>query len=162
MILTLEEACNEADRAHLLNKRIATTCGCFDIMHAGHVRYLKEASLLGDFLFVGVNGDASPYFKTKHGRPIVSERERLEVVAGLRSVYCVFPFIDEDPRPWLERIKPDFHVKGTDSSYGREQCIEWDTVVGNGGRVVLVPKLEGKSTTHIIEKIVSIYGHHKV
>ena len=162
MILTLEEACNEADRLHLLNKRIVTTCGCFDIVHAGHVKYLENASELGDFLFVGLNGDESSYFKTKPGRPIVPEMERLEVVAGLRSVYCVFPFIDEDPRRWLERIKPDVHVKGADSSYGLEQCIEWDTVVGNGGRVVLVPKLEGKSTTHIIEKIVSIYGHHKV
>ncbi len=162
MILTLEEACNEADRAHLLNKRIVTTCGCFDIVHAGHVRYLEEASRLGDFLFVGVNGDGSSYFKTKRERPIVPERERLEVVAGLRSVYCVFPFVDDDPRRWLERIKPDFHVKGTDSSYGREQCIEWDTVVRNGGRVVLVQKFDGKSTTDIIEKIIRVYGHHKV
>ena len=142
-----------------MNKRIVTTCGCFDIIHAGHVNYLEAASRLGNFLFVGLNGDGYSYFKTKPGRPIVPERARLEVVAGLRSVYCVFPFIDEDPRLWLGRIKPDSHVKGTDSIYGRKQRIEWDTVVGNGGRVVLVPKIEGKSTTDIIEKIIRIYGH---
>lgn len=157
MIGTLDEVCALVPLLQDMDETIVTTCGCFDVVHAGHAWYLNEAAKKG-LLFVGVNSDKSPYFATKPGRPIVPEQERLELLDGLRSVCGVFLYDSENPIPWLERIKPDYHVKCTDPTYGREQCVEWDTVVRNGGEVVLLPKREGLSTTSLIDRILRVYG----
>ncbi len=156
MIVTLEEAVQFAERERREGAVVVTTNGCFDILHSGHLWYLEEAARLGDYLIVGVNSDRSPYFHRKPGRPIVPEQERAALVAALKPVAHAFLYDDENPIPWLERIRPHFHVKGTDATYAREQCVEWDTVEQHGGRVVLLPKIPGKSTTNIIEKIYAL------
>jgi rfaE bifunctional protein nucleotidyltransferase chain/domain len=135
------------------DKKIVTTNGCFDIIHVGHVRYLNEAKKLGDILIVGVNSDKSTKMNKGNDRPIIPEDERMEMLAALESVDYVFKFDDKIPNAWIEKIKPDIHVKSGDKSYGIEQCIERFSVEKCGGKVVLLPKVGSKSTTNIIEKI---------
>ena len=132
-------------------KKIVTTNGCFDILHVGHVRSLAAARALGDVLVVGINSDASVRALKGENRPIVSERERAEIVAALGSVDAVFIFDEKDPRTWLSKLKPAIHVKGGDRKM--EEIIERDIVEKNGGTVVLLPIRKGKSTTNLIEKI---------
>ncbi len=158
MIVTIEKAVEIAKNLKSRKKKIVTTNGCFDILHAGHARYLAEAKKLGDILIVGVNGDKSPYFKTKAGRPIVPEKERSELVDALKPVDFVFLFDDETPNKWVEKIRPDFHVKACDKSYGIEQCVERFSVEKGGGKVVLIEKTQGKSTTNIINKVLKTYS----
>jgi glycerol-3-phosphate cytidylyltransferase len=161
MLITIEQASKIAADFKKKKKKIVTTNGCFDIVHIGHVRYLTQAKKLGDVLIVGVNGNKSSYFKTKPGRPIINEKERAELVASLKPVDYVFIFDDETPNAWIEKIKPDFHIKAADKTYGIRQCVERFAVRKNGGKVVLLPKEAGKSTTYIIEKIVKVYGVNK-
>jgi D-glycero-beta-D-manno-heptose 1-phosphate adenylyltransferase len=158
MIVTLESAIKLAQKARKNGKKIVTTNGCFDILHVGHARYLTEAKSLGNMLLVGINGDKSPYFKTKPGRPIVPEKERAEMLDSLKPVDYVFIFNDETPMKWIKKIRPHFHVKATDAKYGIEQCIERFAVAEAGGKVVLMPKTEGKSTTNIIENVLLTYS----
>lgn len=157
MIMPVDAAITRARELKQQGRKIVTTNGCFDILHIGHVRYLAEAKNLGDVLFVGVNGDASPYFKTKPGRPIIAEQERAEMLDALKPVDYVFVFNDETPDIWIRAMKPDIHVKASDIAYGIEQCIERSSVEAGGGRVVLIPKTEGKSTTNIVTQITRIY-----
>lgn len=157
MIISTEEAVKIAQQMHKAGKKIVTTNGCFDILHIGHVRYLAEAKKLGDVLIVGVNGDKSPYFRNKPGRPIVPERERLEMLDALKPVDYVFPFDDETSNEWVREIGPDFHVKCTDAGYGIEQCVERFAVQESGGKVVLLPKVEGRSTTNIVKQVLKAY-----
>jgi rfaE bifunctional protein nucleotidyltransferase chain/domain len=158
MIVTLEEAVKISRKLKKEGKKIVTTNGCFDILHIGHVRYLADAKKLGNVLIVGVNGDKSPYFKTKLGRPIIPEKERAEMLDFLKPVDYVFLFDDETPNKWVEKIMPDFHVKACDKAYGIEQCVERFSVEKSGGKVVLIPKVREKSTTGIIEKIIDTYS----
>ena len=132
-------------------KIIVTTNGCFDILHVGHVRTLAAAKKLGDILIVGVNSDASVRALKGKGRPIISERERAEVLAALKPVDAVFIFYEKDPKKWLAKVKPDIHVKGGDRKMS--EIIERDIVEKNGGKIVLIPVKKGRSTTNIIAKI---------
>jgi len=157
MITKIEDCIKEADKLRKEGKKIVTTNGCFDILHVGHAKYLAEARKMGDVLFVGINSDKSSYFKEKPGRPIVPERERLEMLNHLNSVDFVFSFDTETPNDWIEKIKPDLHVKCTDETYGIEQCVEKESVE-KSGKVVLIPKVEGKSTTAIVEQVLKTYG----
>lgn len=158
MIVTLEQAVKIAARLRHEGRKIVTTNGCFDILHIGHARYLAEAKKLGDVLIVGVNSDRSPYFKGKPGRPIVPEQERLEMLDSLKPVDYVFPFDDEVPNSWVGVIRPDIHVKASGGDYTIEDCVEKEAVEKAGGKVVLVPKTEGKSTTKIVEQVLKVYG----
>jgi D-glycero-beta-D-manno-heptose 1-phosphate adenylyltransferase len=135
-------------------KTVVFTNGCFDIMHVGHVRYLEAARALGDCLIVGVNTDKS--VKTRKGdkRPIVSERERAEVVAALACVDYVILFSESTPVEIVGELRPDIHVKGGD--YTLDQMPEAKVVQDYGGKVVLVPVVEGYSTTSIVERIAEI------
>jgi rfaE bifunctional protein nucleotidyltransferase chain/domain len=130
---------------------IVTTNGCFDIVHLGHVRYLKEAKGLGDILVVGVNSDSSVRRNKGKGRPIVHERERAEVVAALKPVDAVFIFNTKTPSAWLKILKPNIHVKGSDRSIG--DIVERAVVGEGGGKVLLIPHVKNHSTTGIIGKI---------
>lgn len=132
-------------------KKIVTTNGCFDILHVGHLQYLKEAKKLGDVLIVGVNSDKSVKLFKGPDRPINNEAHRIEVLLGLSCVDYAFIFDDREPSPWIEKIKPDVHVKGGDYTIG--QIIEKDAVERNGGRIVLVRKFDSPSTTDIIKNI---------
>ena len=106
---------------------------------------------MGDELIVGVNSDSSVKKNKGDKRPVNDEKSRLAVLAALESVDYVFLFKEKDPRKWLEKIKPDMHVKSSD--YRLNQIIEKEIVERNGGRIVLMPMVKGYSTTGIIKRI---------
>ena len=132
-------------------KIVVFTNGCFDILHAGHVRYLAEAKKLGDVLIVGLNSDASVRKLKGAGRPVNSAADRAEVLAGLRAVDHVVVFEEETAEELVRRLQPDIYVKGGD--YSLDRLPEAAIVASYGGRTVLVPMLEGRSTTQVIRKM---------
>ncbi len=136
-------------------KKIVTTNGVFDILHIGHIRYLQEAKKLGDILIVAVNSDSSVKRIKGPKRPLNNENDRQEALAALECVSYVTTFNEENPIIILKEIKPDIHVKGGD--YDISRIIEKDAVEKNNGKVVLIPKVKGYSTTDFIRKIVELY-----
>lgn len=140
-----------AARAKTQGKKIVFTNGCFDLLHVGHLRVLREAKKLGDILIVGLNSDRSVGEMKGAGRPIVSEAERAELIGALEMVDYVTLFDEPDPIPLLREIKPDVLVKGGD--WGESGVVGRELVEGWGGKVAVVPFLDGHSTTNIIEKI---------
>lgn len=131
--------------------KIVFTNGCFDILHLGHVRYLREAKKLGDILIIGLNSDDSVKGLKGDSRPYVSELERAEVLASLEFVDYVTIFSELRPDNLIKIIKPDVHVKGGD--YKVSQLPERKLVQSLKGKVVVIPPIKGRSTTNIIEKI---------
>jgi D-beta-D-heptose 7-phosphate kinase/D-beta-D-heptose 1-phosphate adenosyltransferase len=127
------------------------TNGCFDVIHSGHVLYLEKAAREGDKLIVGVNSDESVKRLKGSSRPVNQEEDRMEVLAALSCVDAVIKFDEDTPLKLIDSIQPDVLVKGSD--YTEEQVAGASQVKSRGGRVVLVPLLEGRSTTGIIEKI---------
>ncbi len=127
-------------------KRVVFTNGCFDIIHAGHVRYLTEAKKLGDILVIGLNSDSS-VSTIKPGRPIIPEEQRAEVLSALSMVDYITLFNEDTPYELIKEIKPDILVKGAD----------WDVTNIVGSDIVkevrTIPFVEGVSTTEIIKKI---------
>jgi glycerol-3-phosphate cytidylyltransferase len=145
--MTLEEAL-----ALRKGKRLVFTNGVFDILHAGHVRYLGQAAGLGDLLIVGVNTDASVRRLGKGPeRPINPLSDRMEVLEGLRSVAGAVAFDEDTPEVLIAMLRPEVHVKGGD--YREEDLPEARIVRGYGGEVAILPLLEGRSTTGLLEKI---------
>jgi D-beta-D-heptose 7-phosphate kinase/D-beta-D-heptose 1-phosphate adenosyltransferase len=140
-----------AARAKTQGKKIVFTNGCFDLLHVGHLHVLREAKKLGDVLMVGLNSDRSVGQIKGPDRPIVSEDERAELIAALEMVDYVTLFDEPDPIPLLREIKPDVLVKGGD--WGESGVVGRELVEGWGGKVAVVPFLEGHSTTNIIEKV---------
>ena len=132
-------------------KRLVFTNGCFDLLHAGHVRYLQEARALGDALAVGLNSDRSVRILKGEGRPILNEEERAEVIAALEAVDYVVIFDEETPRALIADLLPDVLVKGGD--WPLDQIVGRDEVESAGGRVLSLPYLKVSSTTDLIEKI---------
>jgi rfaE bifunctional protein nucleotidyltransferase chain/domain len=131
-------------------KTVVTTNGCFDIIHAGHVTYLSDAAALGDVLIVGINCDLVVRRLKGSSRPLQSEQDRLAIIASLRMVNYAFIFREDDPRAFLEIIRPDIHVKGGDYS---ENILEKPVVEKHGGKIKIVPFLSDHSTTSLVEKI---------
>jgi len=136
-------------------KRIVFTNGCFDLLHVGHVRYLKDAKAEGDVLIVAVNSDRSVRQIKGLSRPIVPENERAEVLASLACVDYVTLFDEPDPLVTIETLIPHVLVKGAD--WEEQAIVGKDFVEANGGRVVRIPLAEGVSTSRIIEKIISTH-----
>ncbi|MCK4487199.1 MAG: D-glycero-beta-D-manno-heptose 1-phosphate adenylyltransferase [Desulfobacterales bacterium] len=136
-------------------KRIVFTNGCFDLLHIGHIRYLKAARAEGDLLVVGVNSDRSVREIKEPGRPVVPENERAEVLASLACVDFVTLFDEPDPLVTIRSLVPDVLVKGAD--WGEDAIVGRDVVEARGGSVVRIPLTEGASTTRIIEKILANY-----
>ena len=132
-------------------KRLVFTNGCFDLIHAGHVRYLSEARALGDALVVALNSDRSVRALKGEGRPILNEHERAEVIAALEAVDYVIVFDEETPRELIAALLPDVLVKGGD--WPLDEIVGRDEVEAAGGRVLSLPYVEGSSTTDIIERI---------
>ena len=130
---------------------IVFTNGVFDLLHPGHVRYLRHARSLGDRLIVGINSDRSVRENKGQGRPITPQQERAEVVAALACVDEVIVFDEPTPHELIARIQPDVLVKGAD--WGEDAIVGRDIVEARGGRVVRVTIEPGYSTTGIIEKI---------
>jgi len=137
-----------ADRRQ--GRTIAFANGCFDLVHAGHIRYLQAAALEADRLVVAVNDD--PVAATKGpGRPILSAADRAEVVAALRGVDYVTIFLEPTVTPLLELLRPDVHCKGTD--YTVESVPERDTVLRYGGRIAIVGDPKDHSTRDLLARI---------
>jgi len=132
-------------------KTIVFTNGCFDILHAGHVRYLTKAKSFGDVLVLGLNTDASVRENKGPTRPINSELDRAEVVGALKSVDVVVLFGEKTAEAIIAKVRPDVYVKGGD--YTLDTLPEAKIVQSYGGRVEFAPIVEGKSTTNVIEKI---------
>ncbi len=132
-------------------KKIVFTNGCFDILHAGHVRYLNKARKLGNILIVGLNSDSSIKKIKGKNRPVNNQHDRVEVLSALESVDYIVIFNEETPENIIKLILPDILVKGSDWK-GRDVAGA-DIVRKNGGRVSFVPVLPGRSTSGIIEKI---------
>lgn len=137
----------------LQNKRCVFTNGCFDILHVGHARYLKEASLLGDFLIVGLNTDSSVKQLKGLSRPIVPQEERAEMLYHLKVVDAVVLFEEETPYELIRAIRPQVLVKGGD--WKIEDIIGSEIVIADGGVVKSLSLVEGRSTTNIVEKILN-------
>jgi len=144
-----------ASRMRAGGDTLVATGGCFDIVHPGHVATLQAARRLGDHLVVLINSDESVARLKGPGRPVVTARDRAQVLAAFDCVDAVAIFDEDDPRAALAALRPDVWVKGGD--YGSAMLPEADTVARHGGRVVLLPYLSGRSTTSIIER--SRAGH---
>ena len=144
------------DRLKREGKKVIFTNGCFDVLHAGHTRYLSEARKLGDVLVLALNSDRSVRALKGPMRPIVPEAERAEVLAALSSVDYVTVFDEMTPLALIEFLRPDVIVKGGD--WAEKDIVGADAVRTWGGRVAVMPELEGASTTNIIEKILQVCG----
>ena len=131
--------------------RVVFSNGCFDILHAGHVAYLKEARKMGDLLVIGVNTDASVKRLKGNRRPINPLADRMTLLAALEAVDFVVPFQEDTPLELIKKIEPDVLVKGGD--YRVEEIVGAKEVFANGGEVKVLPFLEGRSTTNMIEKM---------
>lgn len=131
-------------------KTIATLNGSFDLLHAGHLEIIYQASLQADVLIVALNTDRSIQEYKSPKRPIISLENRLQMMAALEMVDYVTWFDETDPRSLLARICPDVHVNGAEYT---EKCIEAEVVRANGGRVHLVSLVPGLSTSQVIKKI---------
>ncbi len=132
--------------------KIIFTNGCFDLLHLGHITYLAQAASMGSRLVIGLNSDTSVRLQNKGiGRPIQSEVTRSMVLASLQFVDAVCLFNEETPVELIRSIKPDILVKGSDWSV--ENIAGSDIVLANGGKVEIIPLIEGYSTTAIEEKI---------
>ena len=143
------------DRLKREGKKVVFTNGCFDILHAGHTRYLREARKLGDALILALNSDSSVRSLKGPMRPIVPEAERAEVVGALDSVDYVTVFDELTPLELIEFLRPDVIVKGGD--WSEKDIVGAETVRKWGGRVAIMPQIEGASTTNIIDKVLQVY-----
>lgn len=132
-------------------KKVVFTNGCFDILHAGHVRYLNTARSFGDCLVLGINTDESVRSFKGADRPINCEEDRAEVVDALGCVDYVVLFGERTAEELIKKVRPDVYVKGGD--YTIETLPEGQIVLGYGGQVELVKLVEGRSTTNVIKKI---------
>jgi D-glycero-beta-D-manno-heptose 1-phosphate adenylyltransferase len=128
--------------------RVTLTNGCFDVLHVGHVRYLRAARELGGKVVVAVNSDASVRALKGEGRPVMPAEERAEILAALSDVDAVVIFPEKDVRALIREIRPELHAKGTD--YTAESVPERDEVEACGGRVVIVGDPKNHSATEII------------
>ena len=150
-ILGREEARALRERLRAAGQRLVFTNGCFDILHVGHVRYLAAARALGDRLLVAINSDRSVRALKGNDRPIMSERERAEMLAALSAVDYVTIFDELSPRALIAELLPDILAKGGD--YALDEIHGRAEVEAAGGRIVALPFSAGASTSGIIERI---------
>lgn len=137
-------------------KKTVFTNGCFDIIHLGHIKLLKEAKSYGDILIVGLNSDSSVKKIKGEKRPVMKEKERAIILDSIKYVDFVVIFEEETPLRLIKELEPDVLVKGSD--YKLDQIVGADFVLKKGGEVKIVELEEGKSTTSVIKKILELYG----
>ena len=154
--LGLEEAAGLAETWRAAGKRLVLANGVFDLLHVGHVRYLRAAKALGDVLLVALNSDASVRRLKGAGRPIMAEGERAELVAALDPVDAVVIFDDDTVDALIARLRPDVQAKGTD--YTEDTVPERDSVRAAGGRVAIAGDPKDHSTRDLIATIVARFG----
>jgi rfaE bifunctional protein nucleotidyltransferase chain/domain len=151
MLIDRKDVSELVENLHREGKTVVTTNGCFDILHAGHVKYLEKTSTFADKTIVLLNSDKSIKNIKGEGRPVNNENDREIVLSALRYVDYVVIFDEESPRDLLAEIKPDVHTKGAD--YTAQTLPEADVILSNGGRLEFIEFVEGKSTTKIIERV---------
>ncbi len=150
-ILTREGALSLVDSWKKDGALLVTSNGCFDLLHAGHLRTLCEARSFGDKLLVAINSDASVRRLKGAQRPLVPQEERAALLAGLRCVDAVVVFDEDTPLELLGEIRPDVHVKGGD--YQKGDLPETALLESYGGRIEIIPLVPGRSTTSIAAKL---------
>lgn len=158
-ILSREILKEKIDALRTQGKKIAFTNGCFDILHVGHVRYLREAKKTADILVLALNSDSSVRAIKGDRRPIVPEQERAEIMAALECIDFVTIFSELTPLELIKFLQPDVLIKGGD--WPEEKIVGRDEVKTWGGRVAIIPEIQGKSTTNIVEKIRNLNGAGK-
>ncbi len=158
MITNTEDFKKIREKLRSENKKLVFTNGCFDILHKGHVSYLKEAKSLGDFLIIGVNSDSSVRKLKGNGRPVNNENDRAFLLDNLKPVDAVLIFHEDTPYELIKNIIPDFLVKGGD--WKEEDIVGSDTVKENGGKVISLKFIDNYSTTGILGKITGSNQHH--
>jgi len=136
-------------------KRIVFTNGCFDLLHIGHVRYLEKARAQGDILVVGVNSDSSVRKIKGPKRPLLPEEERAEILSSLGCVDYITLFNEIDPLKLITSLHPNVLVKGGD--WTKEEIVGREVVERLGGKVVIIPFVQGVSTSNLIETILKRY-----
>jgi rfaE bifunctional protein nucleotidyltransferase chain/domain len=139
------------EKARARGARVALTNGCFDLLHVGHLRLLRDARSLADLLVVALNDDASARANKGSGRPLVPLAERMELLAALEGVDYVTSFGEPTAAALLERLRPEIHVKGTD--WTPETVPERDVVLGYGGRVVIAGDPKTHSSSDLIRRL---------
>jgi rfaE bifunctional protein nucleotidyltransferase chain/domain len=145
-----------ARRMERRGERLVFTNGCFDILHAGHVRLLKRARRMGDALAVAVNSDASVRRLKGRGRPLTPQRERLEILAALEPVDYLVLFTEATPDALIRAVRPHVLVKGGD--WRRSRIVGRETVEAAGGEVRVIPHEKKVSSTRIIRRILARFG----
>ncbi len=138
-------------------KRVVLTNGCFDLLHVGHVRYLRQARALGDVLIVGVNDDASVSRLKGPRRPIVSQEDRAEMLLALEAVDYVVVFSEDTAIALVIALRPDIYVKGGDYGQGGKDLPEAEAVRECGGRIELLPLAPGHSSTDLVREVLDRY-----
>ncbi|MEW6375172.1 MAG: D-glycero-beta-D-manno-heptose 1-phosphate adenylyltransferase [Thermodesulfobacteriota bacterium] len=136
-------------------RKIVFTNGCFDLLHIGHIRYLEKAKALGDILVVGVNSDQSVRNLKGPNRPILPEEERAEIISGFGCVDYITIFDESTPLELISSLQPHILVKGGD--WTKETTVGKEVVEKSGGEVVILPFIEGSSTSNLIETILKRY-----
>jgi len=143
-------------RKQAAGRKLVFTNGVFDILHRGHVEYLTKAGELGDLLVIGLNSDASVRRLKGEHRPIQQEEDRAVILASLKCVDAVVYFDEDTPLELITFLLPDILTKGAD--YTIKDIAGSDVVLANGGKVLTIDLVEGRSTSNAIEKIVTRYG----
>jgi D-beta-D-heptose 7-phosphate kinase/D-beta-D-heptose 1-phosphate adenosyltransferase len=159
-IKTEEDLYRIAEDLKKKGKRIVFTNGCFDLLHLGHVRYLEKAKSLGDILVVGLNSDSSVQSLKGPERPILPEEERAEILSGLGCVDYITIFDELTPLELISSLQPHILVKGGD--WTKEAIVGKEVVERSGGEVVLLPFVEGSSTSNLIEAILKRFHRLKI
>src|SRR4030043_565424 len=139
------------DDFKIKGERMVFTNGCFDLLHVGHIRYLEEAKALGDILVVGINSDQSVRRIKGPYRPILPEEERTEILSGLGCVDYITIFNEIDPLKLITSLHPNVLVKGGD--WTKEEIVGREAVERLGGKVGIIPFVQGVSTSNLIETI---------
>lgn len=153
-VLSWDQLRGVRDRLRREGKVVVSTNGCFDLLHVGHVRYLRQAHALGDVLIVGLNSDTSVRELKGAGRPLVAQDDRAEVLAALACVDYVAVFDELTPNRLISVLKPDVHCKGGDYATSRGKPMpEAEIVKEYGGRVEILPLQAGYSTTNLVGRI---------
>ena len=150
-IMELDQLKKEIAAHKQAGELIVFTNGCFDILHVGHIRYLKKAASLGDKLVLAVNSDSSVKELKGKNRPFVPENERLEMLATLEMVDYLVLFSEADCKAVIDQLEPQIYVKGGD--YRIEDLPEAEVVYSYGGKIVLITEIKGRSTSNLINKI---------
>jgi len=154
--VTLGEAATLAARLRAAGKRIVLANGCFDLLHVGHVRYLRDARRHGDVLFVGINSDAAVARLKGPGRPLMPAAERVEMLEALRAVDHVVVFDEDTADRLVAAVRPDVHAKGTD--YTTDSVPEAAAVRATGGTVVIAGDAKAHSTRDLIAAVLERFG----